>query len=188
MALPIVRLTDIPDEGLTLESEVLPEEMALSVADAQVKDSLSVAAELYKAGKIVAVRGSVAGTFVRQCVRCLKEYEVFVRVPFSVEYHQSGKGIGVEAGHEQDIYDYDGEQVDLAAMLREHVILATPMQPLCVDDCLGLCPVCGQDRNERLCGCPEQVQPSPFSALQQLRDTLPDPRRPMRPKSDPQRN
>lgn len=197
MALTIVRLADIPEEGLTVDSQVLPEEIALSLNDAQVRGLLSVGAELDKVGTIVAVRGAVAGTFLRQCVRCLKEYDVFVRVPFSVQYHQGDKGVSLghdsrstEASdeHEQDIYDYNGEQVDLAAMLREQVILATPMQSLCGDDCQGLCPVCGQDRNERLCDCPEQAQRSPFSALQQVRDSVRDPRRPMRSKSNPQRN
>jgi uncharacterized protein len=211
MDLPIVRVTDIPDDGFSIECDVLPSDIALTETDARVQHLLSVSVGLHKAGKMLDVRGAVAGTFVRQCVRCLKEFDVFVRVSFTVEYHphapvtrrtaEGAKGTVPGAGphrteesadpigDEQDVYEYNGEEVDLAAMLREQIILATPMQPLCDQDCRGLCPVCGQDRNERVCGCPEQAQPNPFSALQGLRDSLREsPHRPMRSKTDPQRN
>jgi uncharacterized protein len=57
-------------------------------------------------------------------------------------------------------------------MLREQVILDAPMQPLCREECQGLCPVCGQDRNERRCDCREQEQTSPFAVLATLRDQM----------------
>jgi uncharacterized protein len=40
-------------------------------------------------------------------------------------------------------------------MLREQVILAEPMHPLCREECLGICPVCGRDRNLAPCECKE---------------------------------
>jgi DUF177 domain-containing protein len=200
MALPTVHLTEIPEEGLSVAWEVQPDEIALGVADAKVQDAFSVSAEVHKTGKVVTAEGTIEGTFVRQCVRCLKEYDTFETVPFTVEYRRQEPGRTAGRAAEQDnadshgeevyepgydVYDYSGDQVELAAMLREQVILATPMQPLCDADCLGLCPVCGQDRNERSCGCPEPLEESPFSALKQLRDSL---RGAGRSKSDPQRN
>ncbi len=53
----------------------------------------------------------------------------------------------VEAEPEEepdDQYQYQGNQLELAPMLREHMILSAPMQPLCSDDCLGLCAQCGK--------------------------------------------
>jgi uncharacterized protein len=41
----------------------------------------------------------------------------------------------------------------MASMLREHVILSAPMQPLCSDDCLGLCAQCGKNLNAGRCQC-----------------------------------
>jgi uncharacterized protein len=47
--------------------------------------------------------------------------------------------------------------------------LAVPVQPLCREDCLGLCPRCGIDRNVERCSCTEARPASPFAVLATLR-------------------
>lgn len=187
MALPSLHLTEIPDEGLNLSYEVQPEELALDREDAEVRGSLSLSVEFVKADKAARVTGVLSGTFVRQCVRCLKEYEDPARLPFVAEYRRDPAQLprqhsrpsgpsgdeaseGLESGSEggDEIYSIAGDRLDLAEMLREQVILDTPMQPLCREDCLGLCPTCGQDRNEHPCDCPEERQENPFAVLKQL--------------------
>jgi uncharacterized protein len=111
------------------------------------------------------------GTIVRECVRCLKEYEdplafsvraAFISEPKSAPRHpkridhRKPRLEVVEVGPEEaldDQYHYLGNQLDMASMLREHVILSAPMQPLCSDDCLGLCTQCGKNLNEGPCQC-----------------------------------
>jgi len=181
MALLTLHVNDIAEEGLSLACQVEAEELTLSPTDAQVRDGFSLAAEIARVGTSVNVTGVLAGTFLRQCVRCLKDYEDPVRLSFAVEYrHQEMStmrraklptGGSRQAPQEpdeeveQDVYLYAGDQLDLATMLREHVILATPMQPLCAEACLGLCPACGQNRNEGLCRCSEESSSTPFSTL-----------------------
>jgi len=181
MALLTLHVNEIAEEGLSLACQVDAEELTLSPTDAQVRDGFSLAAEIARVGTSVNVTGVLAGTFLRQCVRCLKDYVDPVRLPFAVEYrHQEmptmrraklPTGGSRQAPQEpdeevkQDLYLYAGDQLDLAAMLREHVILATPMQPLCDEACLGLCPACGQDRNEGLCRCSEECRSTPFTIM-----------------------
>ena len=63
-----------------------------------------------------------------------------------------------ETEEEDEIYYYQGDHIDLAPMLREQMILAAPIQPLCSENCAGLCPRCGQNLNEERCACaPEPV-------------------------------
>jgi hypothetical protein len=52
---------------------------------------------------------------------------------------------------------------------REVIALLFPVQPLCREDCRGLCPHCGVDRNVETCSCPETRRPSPFEVLRGLR-------------------
>jgi len=169
MALLSLHVNDIPEEGLSLAGQVEAEDLTLSPTD------------IAGVGTGVTVTGVLAGIFLRQCVRCLKDYEDSVRLPFAVEYLRQevpamrrAKLFPGELRHEpqepeeqlkQDVYLYVGDQVDLATMLREHVILATPMQPLCDEACLGLCPDCGQDRNEGPCRCSEECRSTPFSIM-----------------------
>ena len=48
---------------------------------------------------------------------------------------------------------YEGNGLQLNDVLREVVLLALPMQLVCNESCKGICPVCGQNRNQRECGC-----------------------------------
>lgn len=176
MVLPKPHLSEVPDSGLSLVCEVQPDELALGPDDGRTRGELSLSVEIAKTGTGLSVAGVLTGTFLRQCVRCLTEYEDAVSLPFAVEYrHEEGplrgrhKSPGAEARDLPELADevclFDGDRLELAGMLREQVILATPMQPRCHEDCLGLCPVCGQNLNERQCGCPGEGLESPFAVL-----------------------
>ena len=66
------------------------------------------------------------------------------------------------------------EELDLSEDVRAEMLLALPMNLLCDDECAGLCPVCGADLNEEVCGCeikePEEktAGENPWGALDQL--------------------
>jgi uncharacterized protein len=57
------------------------------------------------------------------------------------------------AEEDVDISYYEDDQIDLSDLLREQFYLALPMKPLCRDDCRGLCPQCGVNRNTGTCDC-----------------------------------
>ena len=113
-------------------------------------------------------------SIVRECVRCLKQYEdslaFSVRAAFIPEPKPASKlpnrvdsrkarEEAAAAEEEEDLddqYQYQGNRLDLTPMLREHVILAAPMQPICSHECLGLCARCGKNLNEGPCQCAEE--------------------------------
>lgn len=168
-----VRVNDIPEEGLNLSGDIQPEVLSLGPGDARFHGAIAVTAEIARFGKELSVTGVLTGMPVRQCVRCLKDYEAMLRLPFAVAYRRDdkparvpGEAVRVDPREDDDeVYLYAGDSVELADMLREQIILATPMQPLCKSDCPGLCPVCGIDLNERRCDCPEERGASPFVRL-----------------------
>ncbi len=185
MALPVVHLNEIPSDGLRLSSEVLADDLALSPEDVLLSGGLAIALNAVSGGTTVYVTGTLSGTARRQCVRCLTEYEDALRLPIVGEFHPETELKSRPAGREgsertgvdesDDCYAYAGEVIELGEMLREHLLLATPMQPLCREECLGLCPVCGQELNVRRCDCREEQIQSPFAVLKKLRETTPDP-------------
>ena len=69
---------------------------------------------------------------------------------------------------------YRGSEIELDAYFAELVALAMPVQPLCREDCSGLCTRCGADRNAGECSCSEnedELRPeSPFAVLAALRN------------------
>src|SRR5919106_1739865 len=87
----------------------------------------------------ILVTGEVAGVLHMSCSRCLKEFEEpFDHMVEEVFYFSSP----------EETYQVSGHQVDLAPMLRDVILLSIPLTPLHHPNCRGLCPVCGQDRNE----------------------------------------
>jgi uncharacterized protein len=177
-------LADITADGLSLVGEVTAEELDLTEDDAVVRGPLAVSLDLTNVEGLVAVTGVLEGTIIRECVRCLKEYEdplafslraAFVPEPKSTPRHpkrvdpRKARAEVVEAEPEEepdDQYQYQGNQLELASMLREHEILSAPMQPLCSDDCLGLCARCGKNLNEGPCQCAAEPPIPTFRVVQ----------------------
>lgn len=179
------KIADIAAAGLSLSGEVTAEELGLSEADAVVLAPLAVTMDLAKADDLITVTGVVEGTIVRQCVRCLKEYEDPLAFSIRAAYAPEAKPAQrhpkrvdprktrlatVEVGEESeedldDQYHYQGDHVELAPMVREHVILAAPMQPLCKEDCAGLCASCGKDLNEGPCPCAAEPPATTFRVV-----------------------
>lgn len=180
-------IVDIAPEGLSLSCEAAGPELGLDEPEEKFEGPLAIQLELVQHDGPITVTGTLEGTAIRQCVRCLTEYSdpLFVNLyaeylsqaglatkPAPAEQGRRGPRRGAqpvepvdEAEEADEVYLYQGDHLDLVPMVREQVILAAPMQPLCREDCLGLCPQCGQNLNERRCGCPPEQGPSPFRVL-----------------------
>ena len=106
------------------------------------------------------------------CARCLRPIDAAVHADFAEQYYAT---IPVDTGVAVMAPPLDAKtigsdfKVDLTDLLREELILATPLAPLCRDDCAGLCPVCGEDLNERPHAHSEAID-TRWSALQALQD------------------
>jgi uncharacterized protein len=107
------------------------------------------------------------------CSRCLGPTEAPVRVTFEEEFLPT---IDVATGAplprpQDDVFTIDEHhELDLTDAVRQALIVAQPMQPLCRPDCAGLCPTCGADRNAGACDCPPDQIDDRWAALARLRD------------------
>lgn len=179
-------IVDIAPEGLSLSCTASGPQLGLNEPEEKFEGPLTINLELVQQDGPIAVTGTLEGTAIRQCVRCLTDfsdplvvslYAEFLRQPDEIAKPSVDQGRRSprraaqpvepieEAEEEDEVYLYQGDHLDLAPMVREQVILAAPMQPLCREDCLGLCPQCGQNLNDRRCACPPAPGPSPFRVL-----------------------
>ncbi len=79
----------------------------------------------------------------------------------------AGSGrLGPEA--DEETYELGSDYLDLAPLARDAILLDLPLAPLCREDCAGLCPTCGADRNEEACDCPTEVIDPRWVALEAL--------------------
>jgi uncharacterized protein len=79
---------------------------------------------------------------------------------------------GHEAPPEEEAYKVDGLEIDIEPMLRDAVVLALPLTPVCSEGCKGLCARCGQNLNEGGCACRDDDMDPRWAALSDLRDKL----------------
>lgn len=109
----------------------------------------------------VVVSGFVSGTWTGECSRCLEA----LSEPFELEVHELFEPAPVEG----ETYLLDGEEIDLEPLVRDAVVLHLPLAPVCADDCRGLCPQCGADRNLTSCDCNTSIRDPRWAALDDLR-------------------
>jgi uncharacterized protein len=75
----------------------------------------------------------------------------------------------VDTAKDLDITYLSQDFIDLADVLTEQLRLQVPFQPLCKEDCKGMCANCGADQNTGRCACPKLVKNTAFSVLKDLK-------------------
>ena len=112
--------------------------------------------------------GRIEGTMAGECRRCLRD----VTVPVDDEVHLFFAEEGDETAEDDpDVYPIDAtaRELDLRPAIRESYSLAAPQFVLCTEDCKGLCPTCGADRNAGDCAC-APASDTRWDALRSLRN------------------
>ena len=90
----------------------------------------------------VLVTGTAEAVLAGECVRCLEEISREITADFQELFVYDGGPAGEET-EDGETSRLEGDLVDLEPLLRDSVVLALPFQPLCQDDCPGLCVECG---------------------------------------------
>lgn len=121
----------------------------------------------------IRVRGEAAGNFELTCARCLTAVAQPVETTFDLIFRPAG--VDAEAGEhaisedETEIGYYEKSGLPLEDVVREQVLLTLPGRMLCREDCKGLCPHCGADRNATDCQCSESPKDPRWGALAGLK-------------------
>lgn len=111
--------------------------------------------------------GTVTATWRGECRRC--GGPVGGRVAARVRERFAPTG---GTHRDEEAYPLTGDELDLEPLARDAVLLELPLAPLCTEDCAGLCPTCGANRNTETCDCAAPVDPR-WAALDALRDEDP---------------
>ncbi|WP_370113701.1 DUF177 domain-containing protein [Streptacidiphilus sp. MAP12-33] len=121
----------------------------------------------------VLVTGTAEADLKGECVRCLEPIERELEADFQELYYYPEAADRFKGGSDSDededdeTYRLEGDLFDLEPVLRDAVVLALPLQPVCQDDCLGLCPECGARLTDDPDHHHDAVDPR-WAALQEL--------------------
>jgi uncharacterized protein len=133
-----------------------------------------VSLQIHPDGADVFVQGSVGATIPQTCSRCLESFPARVDAAVDVRLvPRPTTADSVELGADDlDVDFYENDVLDLDRVVETETTLALPMKPLCRDDCRGLCPVCGGNRNLVSCACAERAPDPRLAALRDLAPRL----------------
>jgi uncharacterized protein len=121
---------------------------------------ISVAVTLERVSEGVVVRGMVEAEWSASCSRCLAPVAGHIAVHVDELYEPHPL--------EGETYLLDVDVIDLEPLVRDAILLELPAKPVCREDCAGLCPTCGADRNVTACDCVTEDLDPRWAALRSL--------------------
>jgi uncharacterized protein len=106
----------------------------------------------------------IAAQVERKCSRCLESFKEEVEVESKYVFVKETKD------DQEDYYTFKGDKVDITDIVLGDIAAKLAMKPLCNENCKGLCPICGKNKNSIDCQCKsEEIDPR-MQALSKLLD------------------
>jgi len=142
---------------LALKGEILQSELGLEPSEIQFLAQIQIDLTAERQTLEVRIRGRLTTDVGLPCSRCLEP----VQFPVTTEFDQFYESIAEHPLHgeivlregDTEIGFYSGDFIEVTDIAREQILLSLPMKPICREDCKGLCPHCGRNRNLKDCNC-----------------------------------
>jgi uncharacterized protein len=167
-------IIDLANAGTTprhLTADIEGEQIDLA-DEGKVTGTAHLEGELYRTNERAHLRGTITADVELDCTRCLASVGRHVSIPFEdvfVDATDEPKVKDLELDEtDLDVDLIEGNEIDLTDVVREQILLDLPEQVLCKEDCKGLCPQCGADRNLIDCSCEEKTIDPRWAALKDL--------------------
>jgi len=162
----LIEIDTLGDEPLSISGTVPRKDLDFQHEDAELIESVTFSATVaLMEERTVRFSGNCRAHLDFQCCRCLEHFQENRRLDFDLVYvpHPTTdeKSREIELRYEEmDLGFYDGIVFDTNLAITEQLLLSVPMKSLCREDCRGLCPQCGKNRNREECDCrPIAVNP-----------------------------
>lgn len=161
-------VSEIPENGMDLElSEKIESDTHLKILS-----PVLAFIRIDKKNSEIFLKGTAKATLQQQCSRCLKIFDIEMKIDIDTLYKPS-KEIDIEEHYELKSDEletafYKNDEIDIDDLLKEQILLNLPMKPLCSEQCKGLCPRCGTDLNITQCKCEISEMDERLAVLKQF--------------------
>ena len=146
--------------GTLRDLDLVVEAAPLGVHHERLSGDIDVHLELEALTDGIRVTGNVSAPWSSVCRRCLADISGTAIAEIDELYQRERL--------DPEAFLLEANQLDLAPMVREAILLELDLERVCSDDCAGLCPACGIDRNKAECSCDTTVTDNRWSALDDL--------------------
>lgn len=168
MILDLSTLKDLPAHLEIMEDA---SRLKLSVDGVTTIGQVRAELDIMQGDQIYYCTGKAVCDADMECVRCLELYRTTLEgeIDFSINEVGEERDLNPEELPENELVVPAGTtEVDITDPVREALVLALPLKPLCREECLGLCPICGNNRNESQCECKVEETDSRWDGLRDL--------------------
>lgn len=164
----------------SLEQGRTPLELIADVVEMELAEWLmprtpvDVTGSIDRFGDTITIRGHARARVEESCSRCTRPFESDLDAEFLVFCDRRGsddESIARALEEAGEVFYHDGISIDITDPVREAIILSRPMNPLCREDCRGLCAGCGADLNVEACRCAGRAPDPRWEALNRLKDS-----------------
>ncbi len=159
------RVEDISKEGILIQGERDVDRLKSLFPDQKRSEfkfiaPISYEIHLSRSDSLVIVAGRISLKVELSCSRCLERFILSLNPDFDISLSPAQfQNLPAEMELQKEDLDkefYDGEVIDLDAIVQHQIILAMPFYPLCRKDCKGLCSHCGINKNQETCQCSDK--------------------------------
>ncbi len=144
MKISFAGIEDEPGRVMTVSQDYVLDDFSMGERNFVFAEPLHASLTLLQQEDNILVSGEIRVLLGMKCSRCLEG--ITHQMDISFDHYYSKEGSEVE-----------GEEIDISAEVMEDIMLLIPLQPLCSEDCSGLCQKCGQNLNQEECGCDREV-------------------------------
>lgn len=171
MSTRLISINDLPPDGKEFEltdQAIWLDPIREFKMDCRIIRPLSGKVFVQPVDEGVLVRGELTGEVSTPCGRCAEDAKVDIDANFS-EYEEIQPENSKDAHEGYVVYERHAPMLDLAKVGWEQFMLALPLNPVCRDDCKGLCPQCGANLNETTCACETNAGDPRLAALRNVK-------------------
>jgi uncharacterized protein len=165
----VILLRNLKEGSNPLDQQGSCLDLGLDPSEDRLTAPVRVEGVIYRASQQVEIQGTIWTSARLTCDRCLESVGAELEVPLRIfaERRESRDRRSKEEIREDDvgIVYHDGQSIDLKDEIRQLLLVELPWHFVCKEDCRGLCPRCGVNRNLETCACPTSAAPPAWDGL-----------------------
>jgi uncharacterized protein len=169
------KIKDIGEAGIDVRADVTQAWLTAECPDLAANLSqagVRLEGRLEPAGDGYLLRGNLRGALTVACARCLEPAPVAIDAPLTISFIEKPEGSAGDEDEDQadDVATFEYGVIDVGGPIRDEILLAVPMSAICREDCAGICPSCGRNRNLTPCDCEKRaIDSSKLGALAKIK-------------------
>lgn len=149
-----------PDLKLKAEGEVHVSHISYKGEEISINAPIKVDATVENTGKNLLLTGIVKTELILKCSRCLEDFKYDLEAEFEEELSNKD--------NEDGSIKFEGDTIDLTDIVINNILLSLPMKAVCSENCKGLCPYCGKNKNHEECDCTDKEIDPRLTVLKDL--------------------